>query len=140
MPLKQLQEKYPDAAAWAFGDSPELANELAALVINGRKTASCGSLTAFQTEEESPAIGGYSIILNGERQPVCVIRTVALRLIRFCDVSEQLARKEGEGDLSLHYWRQAHQAFFTRAGYFAEEMELVMEEFELVEVVEQSAA
>lgn len=131
--VEQLKTKYEGAIAWAFGDSPELANELAELVVSGKKTASCGSLTAFQQEAESPAIGSYSIILNGDELPVCVIRTVALRLIRFSEVTEDLARKEGEGDLSLRYWRQAHQAFFERSGNFAQDMELVMEEFELVE-------
>jgi len=75
------------------------------------------------------------IILNGQQDPVCVIRITSLRLVRFCDVDEAFARKEGEGDLSLTYWRIEHQRFFTQAGSFSEEMELVAEEFEVVEVV-----
>lgn len=133
--IDNLKTQYPGAIAWAFGDSPELANELAELVRKGIKTASCGSLVSWQNEENPPSIGSYSIILDGQGKPVCVIRLFALRLVRFCDVTEEHARKEGEGDLSLRYWQQAHHEFFQREGSFSETMELVAEEFELIEVL-----
>ena len=133
--LTRLQEKYPGAAVWAFGDTPELANELAALVITGIKTASCCSFDSYRQETTPVVVGSYSIVLNSAEQPVCVIRTVAMRLVRWCDVTEAQARQEGEGDLSLDYWRAGHQEFFQRAGTFAEDMELVFEEFSLLEVV-----
>lgn len=133
--VDELKMKYPDANAWQIGDSPELANALADLVIKGLKTASCGSLTAYQQEAFAPRIGSHNIILNGEGVPVCVIRLVSMRLVRFCDVTAEFARNEGEGDLSLAYWRKEHQRFFMREGYFAEDMELVAEEFEVVEVL-----
>lgn len=133
--IEKLTVKYPGAIAWAFGDSPEMADELAGLVIEGKKTATCGSLSSFKNEEGSPTIGGYSIILNGKGEAVCVIRTVSLRIVRFCDVGEDLASKEGEGDLSLNYWREEHKDFFSREGTYREDMELVAEEFELVDVV-----
>ncbi|WAH52979.1 ASCH domain-containing protein [Pseudescherichia vulneris] len=133
--LEKLKTKYPQALAWSIGDSVELANQLADLVVKGKKTASCGSLAAYQSEDNPPKVGSYHIILNGQQEPVCVIRITSLRLVRFCDVDEAFARKEGEGDLSLTYWRTEHQRFFTQAGSFSEEMELVAEEFEVVEVV-----
>ena len=133
--IDNLNIKYPGALSWAFGDSSELANELAELVSKGIKTASCGSLSSLQSEEQPPSIGSYNIILNGEGKPVCVIRLIALRLVRFCDITEEFAWKEGEGDRSLSYWQQAHQAFFEREGRFSETMELVAEEFELIEVL-----
>ncbi|NKG31907.1 ASCH domain-containing protein [Erwinia rhapontici] len=133
--IEKLKVKYPGAIAWAFGDSPEMADELAELVIKGVKTATCGSLSSFKNEEGAPTIGGYSIILNGRDEPVCVIRTISLCIVRFCDVDEDLARKEGEGDLSLKYWRTEHKAFFSREGTYQEDMELVAEEFERVEVL-----
>ncbi|WLS80394.1 ASCH domain-containing protein [Erwinia pyri] len=133
--IAELKKKYPGARAWSIGDTPEMANALADLVIKGIKTASCGSLAAFQSDESAPKIGSYNIILNGQSAPVCVIRMVSMRLVRFSDVTEEFARKEGEGDLSLEYWRQEHKAFFTRAGVYSDDMELVAEEFELVEVL-----
>ncbi|MCL1027818.1 ASCH domain-containing protein [Serratia silvae] len=131
--IDRLTKKYPGAVSWAFGDSPQLADELAALVVQGTKTATCGSFSSFEQEDESPSIGGYSIILSGEGQPVCVIRTLALRLARFSEVTKEHAKKEG--DLSMDYWRTGHQDFFEREGSYAENMELVLEEFQLVEVL-----
>ncbi|WP_241608498.1 ASCH domain-containing protein [Rosenbergiella australiborealis] len=126
------KKKYPDAQAWGFGDSPQMADELATLVVNGLKTASCGSLASYETDP-IPKIGSYHIILNGQDDAVCVIRIVALRLWRFSQVTQELAYKEGEGDRSLNYWRKEHEAFFRREGTFHEDMEVVAEEFQLVE-------
>ncbi len=130
-----LNKKYPGAQAWAFGDSPEMANELAALVVKGMKTASCCSLASFNADDSASLPGSYHIILNGQDAPVCVIRMVSLRLMRFSEVTEAFARREGEGDLSLDYWREEHKAFFTREGVYADDMELVAEEFVVVEVL-----
>lgn len=56
---------------------------------------------------------------------------------RFRDVTAEIAVAEGEGDLSLAYWREAHRSFFTP--YLAElgiadleDAELLIEFFELV--------
>lgn len=133
--IDTLKEKYPGAQAWSIGDSSVMANELAELVCRGIKTATCGSLASFMTDASAPKIGSYNIILNGQQEPVCVIRIMALRLVRFSEITEAFARKEGEGDLSLAYWQQEHKAFFTRQGSWSEDMELVTEEFEVVEVL-----
>ncbi|WP_449542097.1 ASCH domain-containing protein [Enterobacter ludwigii] len=133
--VEELKVKYPGANAWQMGDSPELASELADLIKKGIKTASCGSFASYQQEKPAPKIGSYNIILDGQSIPVCVIRLVSMQLVRFCDVTEEFARKEGEGDLSLEYWQKEHQRFFTREGYFSEEMELITEEFEVVELL-----
>ena len=45
------------------------------------------------------------------------------------------ASKEGEGDLSLEYWKEGHKRYFEREGTYSEEMELVFEEFELTEIL-----
>lgn len=63
--VDELKMKYPDANARQMGDSPELANELAALIEKGIKTASCGSYASYQKEEFAPRIGSYNIILDG---------------------------------------------------------------------------
>lgn len=133
MSHKQGLDKYPDALRWSFGDSSELADELLQLVLEGHKTATCSSYHAFKNEQ-TPQVGDYNIVLDGAGQPSCVIRTRSLTLVRYCDVTAEMAAKEGEGDKSLAFWQQAHQAFFERGGSFAPDMLLVFEEFELVEV------
>lgn len=133
--VEELKMKYPGAQAWQMGDSPELANELAGLIKKGIKTATCGSFTSYSQDVSALRMGSYNIILDGQNVPACVIRLVSMRLVRFCDVNEEFARKEGEGNLSLEYWQIEHQRFFLREGHFSEDMELIAEEFELVEVL-----
>lgn len=133
--LDKLKSRYPKAHVWSFGDSAEMADELAKLVIAGDKQASCGSLAAWQQGDETVSPGDYHIVLDGRENPACVIRTTSLKLIRFNEVTAQDAAAEGEGDKSLQYWRKEHQEFFTREGTFSEEMELIFETFVLVESV-----
>ncbi|POP43379.1 ASCH domain-containing protein [Superficieibacter electus] len=135
--LNNVKSRYPNAHVWSFGDSAEMADELAQLVIAGHKKASCGSLAAWQQEEEKVSPGDYHIVLDGQQKPVCVIRTTSLKLIRFDEVSAEDAAMEGEGDKSLGYWRQSHQAFFEREGTFSDDMELIFETFSLVDVSEE---
>lgn len=132
--LKILKKKYPTAISWSFGDNAQLADELAMLVVEGKKTATCSSLNGFFSDSVIPVIGGFNIILNSQNEPVCVIRTRSLQLIRFDEVTEELAKREGEGDLNLAHWQEGHKEFFSREGTFSEDMELVFEEFELIEV------
>ncbi|ENZ7914705.1 ASCH domain-containing protein [Klebsiella aerogenes] len=136
--LEELKSIYPGALVWHFGDSPELADELVQLVLSGVKTATCCSKTSFQREYErgeAPRVGSYNIILDGTGQPMCVIQTVRLQVIRFCEMTSELASKEGEGDLSLEYWKEGHKRYFEREGTYSKEMELVFEEFELTEIL-----
>lgn len=136
--LEELKNSYPGALAWQFGDSPELADELVQLVLSGSKTATCSSIASFQHEHErgeAPCVGSYNIILNGTGEPMCVIRTLRMQVIRFNQVTSELASKEGEGDLSLEYWNEGHKRYFEREGTYSEEMELVFEEFELTEIL-----
>ena len=44
--VASLPERYRGCPSFSFGDSPELANELAALVISGRKIATVNTLDA----------------------------------------------------------------------------------------------
>lgn len=66
---------------------------------------------------------------------MCVIQTVRLQIIRFCEMTSELASKEGEGNLSLEYWKEDHKRYFEREGTYSEEMELVYEELELTEIL-----
>lgn len=98
-----------------FGDSPALADELAALVISGRKTATCSALWEWEAEGNPiPMVGMKSIVLDGRDEPVCIIETMEITIRPYDKVDAQFAAEEGEGDLSLGYWREAHWNYFTR--------------------------
>lgn len=121
--------------AWAFGGDPD---GLAALVLAGIKTATASAYPLYALEGEPlPEAGEYSVILNSRDEAVCVILTDRVTVVPYRDVGAEHARREGEGDRSLAYWRQVHEAFFREemaaAGLaFTEDMPVVCEEFHAV--------
>ena len=130
---------YRDRAyvAEAFGDSPELADELGALIVAGRKTATCSARWAYEDEDAIPRVGLLSIVLDGRGRPMCIIETIEVAIKAFNQVDERLAWDEGEGDRSLAYWRAAHIDFFTRTlpqigREMDETMPLVCERFRVI--------
>ena len=130
---EDLQETYPGAGTFKFGDSKDLCQDLIQLVRNGKKTATCGAASDFADEPEAmPVVGRCDIAANWDGTPALVIRTTKVSEVRFCDVTEEMALMEGEND-SLVGWRKAHKAFFKRNGGYDPEMLLIFEEFELVE-------
>ena len=139
LPTSQHRPETP-ASVFAFGDSKELADELALLVCRGVKTASCAALWSYEEEQKPlPQKGEYSIVLNGNDVPVAVIETVEVFVAPFNEVSERFAYEEGEGDRSLAYWREAHRSFFGRQRFhdriFDEQMPLVCKRFRLAHTV-----
>lgn len=123
---------YEDAVTFQFGDSPELADELLALVLAGTKTATCGALHHFDDEEPVPQAGRRDVVLDGQGRPACVIETTGVLIQRFDQVDEAFALAEGEGPYPV--WREAHIAYFERNGGYAPDMMLVCERFRVVEV------
>lgn len=121
--------------AWCFGGAPD---KLAELVLHGKKTATASAYPLYKADgEELPKVGEYSVILDSKDEAVCVIRTTKVYVETFENVSERHAALEGEGDLSLEYWRCVHREFFTDelkpyGMKFDEKMKVVCEEFEKV--------
>ena len=113
---------------FSFGDSPQLADELLALVLSGRKTATCWSVQ----DGQQTAVGQRWVVCDGSEQPRAVLETVSLEQRIFNQVDEAFARKEGEGDLTLDWWRKAHQRYFERNGGFDPSMLLWCEKFKVV--------
>ncbi len=101
--------------AFAFGDSEELATELAHLVLSGAKRATAGSLWTFEaTGKRLPAPGDLSVVTTWAAEPLCIIETLTLEIVPFRSVNAEFAAAEGEGDGSLDFWRKAHRAYFSR--------------------------
>jgi uncharacterized protein YhfF len=101
--------------AWAFGDGPELADELLRLVLQGTKTATASLLWEYEDAEEPvPAKGDLSIVLDAEGEPRALIRTTAVDVVPLDQVTEDHAYSEGEGDRTLATWRAEHERFWRR--------------------------
>lgn len=130
-----LPEELPEA--WAFGATPEHADDLLDLVLRGIKTGTASSLWDCEHDGEPvPEPGSLSIILDGRDAPRALIRTTDVRIVPFDEVSAEHAAAEGEGDRTLADWRRGHQHFWehysTDPRGFAPDMPVVCERFEVV--------
>lgn len=120
---------------WAFGADADL---LAHLTAAGVKTATSSAYPLYELQNEPlPAAGEYSVIVDSKSYAVCVIQTQKVTVVPFREVTAEHAFREGEGDRTLDYWREAHQKFFSEclkeAGLdFSEDMKVVCEEYAVV--------
>ncbi len=124
--------------AFHFDDNAPSADELAQLVLSGRKRASAGLVWAFAAENKPiPKRGDLSVVTLFSGQPVCVIETREVNIVPFSEVDADFAATEGEGDSSLAYWQRVHTAFFGRecgrlGREFSANMPVVCERFAVV--------
>jgi uncharacterized protein YhfF len=121
--------------SFAFGDSPELADEMLELVLAGKKTATCW---AAREGDKGVIPGKRWIVRDGQGRASAIIRTIELTRRRFGEVDAAFAYDEGEGNRSLDEWRREHMAYFTRRGEFSPDMELYCERFWLVEALKRA--
>ena len=120
--------------SFAFGDSPELADELLELVLIGKKTATCW---AANEGDKGVVVGKRWIVKDGQGRASAVLETIEVVRRRFGEIDAAFAHDEGEGDRTLADWREAHTNYFTRRGEFSPDMELYCERFRLVEVLKR---
>jgi len=98
-----------------FGDSPELSRSLIALIRGGGKRAGASLLWGHEHEGDPvPAVGDVGIVLDDSDEPALVTRVTSVEVCPFDQVTPEFASLEGEGDLSLSWWRHAHWLFFSR--------------------------
>ena len=123
---------------FSFGDSPALANELAALVQLGRKRATASLPLEFTSAGlPLPAAGDVSIVTRAHGSPAAIIELLEVRHVAFQAVDEAFAAEEGEGDGTLAWWQAAHRRYFNRVcsalgGKFDETAPVICQRFRLV--------
>lgn len=121
--------------AFQFG---VLADELAELVCKGIKTATASAYDLYVLENAPlPQVGDYAIVLNGQDEAQCIVRTIAVDVVRFNEVTADHAYREGEGNRTLAYWCQVHELFWREelaavGLVFTSDMRVVCELFEVV--------
>ena len=123
--------------AWSFGNTKEMADELAYLVNKGIKTATTSAYELYENDEEIPKVGEYNIILNGSDEPICITITKEVYILAYNLISFNHAWLEGEGDRSYDYWKKVHDEYFTEefknsGKEFYEQAPMVCEVFEKV--------
>ena len=112
---------------WKFGiDNNELIN----LVLSDKKRATS---SLYIDDTNLPVIGEESIICYDDGTSACTVKTLDYKIIKFNKMPEEYAKLEGEGDLSLDYWKKVHYDFFKSIdSSFNEESKIVFEVFEVV--------
>ncbi len=122
-----------------FCDDEYNTNECARLVSIGKKRATCSVKEAYKIEGEPlPKVGQHQIVLDWEKNPVCIVKITDVDFCPFGQVSREFAESEGEGDGTYEWWYKAHNDFFTKdcvSAYgieFNDSTELVLVTFELV--------
>lgn len=125
-------------STYHFCDNQHDADACADLVLEGRKRATASSLAELELAGEPiPQVGDLAVVTRWNGEPVAVIRTVKVEIRKFCEVDERFAQIEGEGDLTLTWWRDAHKAYYERvlsgSKYsFSDDLDIACEEFEIV--------
>ncbi|WP_028022469.1 ASCH domain-containing protein [Enterovibrio calviensis] len=122
-----------------FCDDEYNTNECARLVAEGRKQATCSVKEAYKIEDvDFPQVGQHQIVLDWDKNPVCIVKITNVSFRPFGLVSREFAESEGEGDGTYEWWYKAHNDFFTedcKSSYgidFNDSTELVLVSFERV--------
>src|SRR5215472_3329134 len=99
----------------SFGDSPEMATELADLVMAGTKRATASLARDYgEGREPTPKPGNFIIVLDGEGCPQFIWRTTEVTIKALSQVDDAFAWDEGEGDRTREWWLGAHRRYFGR--------------------------
>lgn len=113
---------------------------MAELTIKDDKRATTSLHYLYEIEkEEVPKVGELSIITDFDGNAKCIIKTTDVKVLPFSKVDEKFAYTEGEGDMSLEYWRRVHIKAFNDElkelsidMEFSEDMLVVCEIFQVI--------
>lgn len=110
-----VPEDAPGYVVECYGDNAALADELLHEVMHGSKRATSSLANEYaHYGEREPREGDHWIVCDGRGEPRIIQRVVSVQRSSFFDVPADFAAAEGEGDLSLEYWRRVHREFWTR--------------------------
>ena len=93
-----------------------LRDQLVAAVLDGTKTTTSGLAADYKREGSPlPRPGLRQAVIDSAGDPVAVIETTAVRVMRLAEVDLNHAQGEGEGYTSVAAWRAAHEQFWRSA-------------------------
>ena len=93
-----------------------LRDQLVAAIVTGDKTTTTGLVADYEKENEPlPRPGLRQAVVDSAGNPVAVIETTAVRVLRLGDVELAHALGEGEGYTSVPEWRAGHERFWHSA-------------------------
>lgn len=121
-----------------FAGGRKITDSLIRLYRSGKKTAGSGLVKDYETAGDPlPKVGDYWIILDSKDRPQFLMKTLRTEINLFGRIPKSVARAEGEGDLSVAYWKKAHARFyFPFLGDWGiddlDKAEVITEHFEIV--------
>ncbi len=121
-----------------IGVQVAITEELSRLARDGEKRGTTHMRLHFEQEAiRMREPGDCWIVTTVAGAPLCVVRITTVEIMPFDQVGEVFAASEGEGDLSLEYWRGAHIDYFKAQcrqwGHeWRNDQPVVCESFELV--------
>ena len=112
----------------------ELRQKLVDSVLRGAKTATAGLRAECKphAHEPLPRVGAGCVLLGFDDEPVAVVETTEVRVLRVADVDLAFALDEGEGFETVADWRHAHEQFRADQG-IGDDTLIVAERFRVVE-------
>ena len=93
-----------------------LRDQLVAAILAGTKTTTSGLVVSYEHDQEPlPHPGLRQAVVDSDGNPVAVIETTGVRVLRLADVDLVHALGEGEGYTSVADWRTGHEEFWHSA-------------------------
>ena len=102
--------------SFRVGLDDEDAETGAELILSKQKTATSSLLWEYESSGKAlPPLGNFSVVENGQRVPVCIVKTTWIEIVRFDDVDARFAFEYGEGDRTLEDWRKMFWDYYSNA-------------------------
>lgn len=102
----------PEVITFAFPGP--LRDKLVAAILSGKKTATSALAIEWEVEgADLPAVGQLRTVVDSDEQPVGVIETTSVEVIRLGDADLSLAHDEGEDFEDVAQWRADHERFWN---------------------------
>jgi uncharacterized protein YhfF len=119
-----------------FGNPGESREKLIALILDGNKRATAGTLEWDYEAENEPieSVGERLAVIDNLQRHVATIQATRVEVHRFADVPDEFALAEAEGDLTGDDFRESHFKFWSELGLpISDETKIVLVYFDLVE-------
>jgi len=119
-----------------FGNPGESRDKLIALILDGNKRATAGTLEWDYVAENEPieTVGEELAVVDNENRHVATIKAARVEIKKFAEVTDEFALAEAEGDLSGNDFRASHFEFWSKLGLkITGDTEIVLMYFDLLE-------
>lgn len=124
-----------------FGNPGESRDKLIALILDGNKRATAGTLEWYYVAENEPieTVGEKLAVVDNQNRHVATIQATRVEVKKFAEVPDEFALAEAEGDLNGNDFRASHFEFWPKLGLsITGETEIVLVYFDLLEDRRQS--